>query len=86
VKTSPFLRAFLALNIFIAVVGENWMAALAWTSAWTLVVGYDIRIARLTKSMRAASLFIDAHNAKWPSARAEEDAVKKLAEFERHAK
>jgi hypothetical protein len=86
VKTSPFLHAILALNIFIAVVGENWMAALAWVVAWALVVGYAIQIARLTKSMRAASLFIDAHNAKWPSTRAEEDAAKKLAEFERQAK
>jgi hypothetical protein len=85
-KTSPFLHATLAINIFVAVTSENYSAAVAWVVAWALVVGYAIQIARLTKSMRAASLFIDAHNAKWPSTRAEEDAAKKLAEFERQAK
>jgi hypothetical protein len=82
-KTHPLFHLAMAANVFIAMMGENWSAAVAWSCCWLLLVGFDYKLGQLMKKIAIADLFIGAHNCKWPNEAAKEAAAQRLAEIEK---
>jgi hypothetical protein len=82
-KTHPLQHVIFAMTVAFAAFTDNWYGATGWAVAWLAFVFSDYEAAKARVAVFAAGLFIDAHNRKWPSAKAEDEAAKRLAEFQR---
>ena len=79
--TNRLVYGVLVLAISSSFYADNWIAAVAWAVAMTFYYLLANHTARVAQMLKSAQLFVEAHEGKWPSKKAEEHAVQELARF-----
>lgn len=81
-RTHPIIYALVVFALVSAFMEDNTAAAMGFLCTLVVMFTRDLEMKKVAKQMYASSLFIEAHDNKWPSEKAVAEASEKLAAFE----